>query len=140
MRNAYQGTLRLVVQILVSPYHQSRILRIRQKSWAHHKWVREHDDPSQVPCFRKFNGSLQAAGSEVAGGDGAVLVDKEDGKSLLFASQQNADLGAERREGDVPMATKSKDRCQDRIDEEVELRCAQFHAAVFGFPKRGMLR
>ena len=71
--------------------------------------VREHNYPSQVPYFRKFNGSLQAAGFNVAGGDGASLIDKEDGKSLLFASQQNADLRAERREGDVPMATKSKD-------------------------------
>ena len=72
------------------------------------------------------------------GTEPALLI-KEDGKSLLVASQQNADLRPARREGEVPMATKSKDRCQARIDEEVELHCAQFHAAVFGFPKHGML-
>ena len=54
---------------------------------------------------------------------------------MLLASQQNADLWTERREGDVPIIRDAEDHGQDRIDEEVELHSAKFHAAVFGFPQ-----
>lgn len=47
----------------------------------------------------------KAGGSGIAGGDGAGFAGIENGEGLFFASEQDADLGADRREGDVPITT-----------------------------------
>lgn len=57
----------------------------------------------------------------------------------MFASQYDADLGAERGEGDISITAQLEDHFQDCIDEEVDLNCIEFHATVFSFPKHRML-